>query len=341
MKKTLENIVNIGKNIGNSIKKHAKKAVAGGITMAMFAVPTYSGKLNLNTYVGYGTGHENGAQVKIHHTVGASESFDFYDAELIDRIPSIVAYSKIPNYELIKDSRDSNSTTTYKSNFEKTGSSVFGIEEMSFEIVDMNDFDWKNIFAERYGKDGDSSNPNDILKTWDVKYNEGSWFATGGVSASNPGVYDKIKIKFFNHTDLNRDEIVGNLDRIILNNEFGNSGSRFGENVGADVNDLGAYADINRDGIVNQDDKDIFNDECQICGCPCIGDLNDNGNRTLGDLDAMVNVLLGAGPPFIAPVNANNVCADFDDNGYVSLADLDAMVNLLLNAGPPFIAPCK
>jgi len=53
-------------------------------------------------------------------------------------------------------------------------------------------------------------------------------------------------------------------DYAILANENGNDNAshpgRFGEHVGSDPNDLGAYADINRSGVVdNNDVRDFSN----------------------------------------------------------------------------------
>ena len=76
--------------------------------------------------------------------------------------------------------------------------------------------------------------------------------------------------------------------------------------------------------------------------CDCLGDLAEPaGQVDLQDLDAMVNMLVSAGPPFIVPVEGGH-CGDLvDEAGQVDLQDLDAMVNLLVKAGPPFIVPCE
>ena len=78
--------------------------------------------------------------------------------------------------------------------------------------------------------------------------------------------------------------------------------------------------------------------EPPVCLCP--GDLDDNDQVDLQDLDALVNLLVAAGPPFIVTVGPGH-CGDFDENGQVDLQDLDALVNLLVAAGPPFIVPCE
>ena len=77
-------------------------------------------------------------------------------------------------------------------------------------------------------------------------------------------------------------------------------------------------------------------------GCPCQGDLAEPlGQVDLQDLDALVNLLVNAGPPFIVPVGPGH-CGDMTDPmKQVDLQDLDALVNLLVNAGPPFILPCE
>ena len=99
---------------------------------------------------------------------------------------------------------------------------------------------------------------------------------------------------------------------------------------------------VRRGGVVMEDlspAEPVFG-PCQITGCPCLGDLDGNDQVDLQDLDAMVNLLVAAGPPFIVPV-ASGHCGDFDENLQVDLQDLDAMVNVLVAAGPPFIVPCN
>ena len=75
--------------------------------------------------------------------------------------------------------------------------------------------------------------------------------------------------------------------------------------------------------------------------CPCPGDLDANDQVDLQDLDALVNMLVAAGPPFIVlvePGHCGDLAAPMEQ---VDLQDLDAMVNLLVSAGPPFIVPCE
>ncbi len=80
-----------------------------------------------------------------------------------------------------------------------------------------------------------------------------------------------------------------------------------------------------------------------VCSCP--GDIDNSGQITLADLDALVNILVTAGPPFIAHCQAGWTgtyfpCADLDANGSITLSDLDALVNILCAAGPPFVVDC-
>jgi hypothetical protein len=66
-----------------------------------------------------------------------------------------------------------------------------------------------------------------------------------------------------------------------------------------------------------------------------------NNQVDLQDLDAMVNMLVAAGPPFIVTVGPGH-CGDLAAPMLqVDLQDLDAMVNMLVAAGPPFIVPCE
>ena len=91
-------------------------------------------------------------------------------------------------------------------------------------------------------------------------------------------------------------------------------------------------ADSDGDGVGDACDEETV--------CPCLGDLDASSQVDLQDLDAMVNMLVAAGPPFIVPVEFGH-CGDFDENLKVDLQDLDALVNLLVSAGPPFIVACE
>ena len=93
--------------------------------------------------------------------------------------------------------------------------------------------------------------------------------------------------------------------------------------------------------VVDYDNINPGKTTLRVEPCPCPGDLADPaGQVDLQDLDAMVNLLVNAGPPFIVTVGPGH-CGDFDENGQVDLQDLDALVNLLVSAGPPFIVPCE
>ena len=133
-----------------------------------------------------------------------------------------------------------------------------GDEYWAFDILDTNDFDWKNIIAHRYGEGG-VSNPNAIPEdTFDVWYMDGKgWFQSGSFSISS-GDYDRWEFEQFNHADLNRDKKVNGLDYAIFSNEWKKSGARFGSNIGSAPDDLGAYADIDRSGTVDFNDLDYF-----------------------------------------------------------------------------------
>ncbi len=94
--------------------------------------------------------------------------------------------------------------------------------------------------------------------------------------------------------------------------------------------------------IANRNQADRDNDGLgDACDCTCLGDLDGSGTVTLVDLDAMVDLLLDPGPPFICRIGWSGHCGDFDQDGQVNLNDLDALVGILVNAGPPFIVPCE
>ena len=94
--------------------------------------------------------------------------------------------------------------------------------------------------------------------------------------------------------------------------------------------------------VVDYDNINPGKTTLRVEPCPCPGDLAaPAGQVDLQDLDAMVNMLVAAGPPFIVPVGPGH-CADMAElTDQVDLQDLDALVNMLVNAGPPFIVPCE
>ena len=74
--------------------------------------------------------------------------------------------------------------------------------------------------------------------------------------------------------------------------------------------------------------------------CLCPGDINDDGQVDLDDLQGVANILLEAGSPFIVPVEPNH-CGDINSDGQVDLDDLQGVADILLAAGSPFIVPCQ
>ena len=74
--------------------------------------------------------------------------------------------------------------------------------------------------------------------------------------------------------------------------------------------------------------------------CRCPGDVNDDSQVDLEDLQALARILLDAGTPFVVACDAGN-CADINSDGQIDLEDLQAIAGILLNEGSPFIAPCS
>lgn len=74
-------------------------------------------------------------------------------------------------------------------------------------------------------------------------------------------------------------------------------------------------------------------------GCMCSGDLNADGQRDLEDLQALAEILLEAGSPFIVADPPD--CADLTEDGQADLEDLQALAEILLGVGSPFILGCE
>ena len=74
--------------------------------------------------------------------------------------------------------------------------------------------------------------------------------------------------------------------------------------------------------------------------CRCPGDVNDDTQVDLEDLQAVAGILLNAGSPFVVPSDPGD-CADINSDGQIDLEDLQAIAGILLNEGSPFIAPCS
>jgi hypothetical protein len=75
-------------------------------------------------------------------------------------------------------------------------------------------------------------------------------------------------------------------------------------------------------------------------GCPCIGDVNEDDQVDLDDLQAVAGILLDAGSPFIVEVEAGH-CGNMNDDLQIDLDDLQAVAGILLDAGSPFVVMCE
>jgi len=89
------------------------------------------------------------------------------------------------------------------------------------------------------------------------------------------------------------------------------------------------------------EDGNGISDACEeLEGCACPGDLNDDGQIDLEDLQAVAGILLDAGSPFIVPVEEGD-CGDLNTDLQLDLEDLQAVAGILLQAGSPFVVPCE
>ena len=88
-------------------------------------------------------------------------------------------------------------------------------------------------------------------------------------------------------------------------------------------------------GILNA--FELISESAELCPCP--GDLNEDGQVDLDDLQAVADILLEAGSPFIVGVDAGH-CGDLNEDAQVDLDDLQLAAGILLDVGSPFIALC-
>ena len=89
-------------------------------------------------------------------------------------------------------------------------------------------------------------------------------------------------------------------------------------------------------------DCDGIGDACdEPEGCACPGDLNGDGQIDLDDLQAVAQVLLDVGSPFIAAIPPAPECGELTGDSQVDLDDLQAVATILLDAGSPFIVLCQ
>jgi len=101
-----------------------------------------------------------------------------------------------------------------------------------------------------------------------------------------------------------------------------------------------------RSGSASGSSGILYIDDIGLCGggcipdCQCPGDLNDDGQVDLDDLQAVAGILLNAGSPFIVAVEASH-CGDLNSDLQLDLEDLQAVAGMLLDAGSPFIVLCE
>jgi len=252
--KTLEKIL-------NSVKKVGRKALAPVLISMMLAGPVFAGKMRVYNR----SDALDDTSMNMRYVEDSNDGYDGEDSTWENSSNELQIYSNIPDHQLKEDSRDPNSTTTFKLDLYKNGTSL-GDNYLRFRMYDINDFEWKNVFL------GGVDDSNDIVA--DIKYvisSDGRTYGDGtpygdfdlpDVNSTDVEVYDKRKIKFFNHADLNRDRKVNGLDYTIFSKEWlENDSNRLGSNVGSDTNDLGAYADMDRSGTVDYNDASLFVNE--------------------------------------------------------------------------------
>jgi len=271
LEKIISSVKSAGKTAGKFIKDNAKYAVMIGAT-ALYGLSGETAKGGTLVISNMGS-NQSGTDMITQHILGATENYDNgKDARWFNSSNKLQIYSVNNNClpdtnTLSTDARDQNSTTVFNDELYNNGFSGVTNNFLRFTMIDSNDFEWKNMFL------GDTNNSESLVG--DIKsiiYNSGKIkfghpygdFQLGTLQGSQTGVYDRRKVMFFNHADLNRDKKVDLKDFAILGNVWKDSNeidpdpNRFGSYVGKDVNDLGAYADIDRNGIVDLEDLGIY-----------------------------------------------------------------------------------
>jgi hypothetical protein len=208
------------------------------------------------------------SHMRIVHILGATEGNDYsYDGLCPPFFPNLLhiySHNDYSGLDYFVDARGPDSTTTYNLHLMNIGFSGTADNMLTFVMKNDDNFKWKNIFL------GDADDSNDIVA--DIKYiiYNGSVmpppynssygdFHLPDVDGSKTGVYDKRKVFFLNHADLNRDRKVNGKDFAIWAGNFGREDpNTLGSNVGKDPNDLDAYSDINRDNTVDYSDLSLF-----------------------------------------------------------------------------------
>ena len=266
---TLENILNnsvksikeIGKSTIKFVKDNAKSLGATAIIGAgsYFAGGANGGELRVTN----ASHNVNGTTNYVKHILGAIEGNDGEDTNYNNNTNPLQMYSKnnlCNPSKLQTDARGIDSTTPINEELYNNGFSGTADNFLRFSMYDSNNFEWKNIFL------GDANNSETPVA--DVKW----IIAHGGINGNGKpygdfqiqnipgtqtGIYDKRKVMFFNHSDLNRDGRVDNQDYAILANNI----NRTGINVGSNPNAFDDYADINRDGTVDNKGLGLFSNE--------------------------------------------------------------------------------
>jgi hypothetical protein len=222
----------------------------------------------------------------LRHMEGAGEGYGTGDAQdLNPPFKYTNIFSVIPGYELDYDARPPESTTRFKTELE-TDSAVQNPynEWLKFHITDHSNLEWKNIFAERYDKDVNMDDSNNLpTHVWDFKKlssnTSDGWFMAREGSIPHPGIYAQLKITPYNQADLNRDGKVNFIDWAI----FARNWQRTGIVKGSDPTNLDDYADIGPNIDSNLDGKfEVYGD-----GIVDMNDLNLFVNEWLWDSNAV------------------------------------------------------
>lgn len=276
----LEKMVEIGKDIGKTIKQNTKKA------LIVFSLPFL---INNSVSGGYLSTRCNSSFTKpymgISHRMGEREPEEGYYGKDIRfngnaNPPTIDIYSKInfDPYRLMKDYRPLTSMTTVNTEISGRLSTLPEPQDaqlqFTFYDTEEDNFSKKNIIGELYQRvdDGEGGYKYALIGDYDIK-NVVNSARTIPISINN-GITQgdaffpshKLNYHFFHYADLNRDREIDKQDFAIFSQNWGRTGIIKGSNPN-DANDYADIADVYDadgvmvsygDGTVDNNDLDIF-----------------------------------------------------------------------------------
>ena len=243
------------------IRKLGKKAIVSILVLMMIAGSVKAGNITI---------FQDTDSMETHYAETTIAYNDVNIPFLAWSAPAMDGYLLNGETKYKQQSKNSNNFSRFYGQFQTTGIQV-GQPAWWKPVVNNSDgvFDDKIIIFKVYDAIVDVNDSASIpITSFDPIYESTQhtatfgWFQSGSFESQTSGIYAQLVYEVYNHSDLNRDKKVNFEDYAILVNEFGKNNTtdseRFGEYVGSNPADLGAYADIDRLGTVDINDLSAF-----------------------------------------------------------------------------------